>query len=113
MKEENLEKLFATARRAGAEGSPSMPAGFAEGVLRQHRQRVQENRAFFRASVLSIATALIILGTVLGINFETSNSSGSDDQESAVEVAYVVLDADGEATWCSPSSFLLGASSAL
>jgi hypothetical protein len=95
MKEENLEKLFAGARRVGAEGTPSMPAGFAEGVLQQHRQRVQENRAFFRASILSIATALIILGTVLGINFETSNFSGSDDQESTVEMAYVIWDPVG------------------
>ena len=95
MKEENLEKLFATARRAGVEGTPSMPAGFAEGVLQQHRQRVQENRVFFRTSILSIATALIILGTVLGINFETSNSSGSDDQESTVEMAYVIWDPVG------------------
>jgi len=95
MKEENLEKLFATARRVEAEGTPSMPAGFAEGVLQQHRQRVQENRAFFRASILSIATALIILGTVLGINFETSSSSGSDDQESTVEMAYALWDPVG------------------
>ena len=95
MKEENLEKLFAAARRVEAEGSPSMPAGFAEGILQQHRLRVQENRAFFRASILSIATALIILGTVLGINFETSNSSGSDDQESTVEMAYALWDPVG------------------
>lgn len=95
MKEENLEKLFAGARQIGTEGIPSMPAGFAEGVLQQHRQRAQENRAFLRASILSIATALIILGTVLGINFETSNSFGSDDQESTVEMAYVIWDPVG------------------
>jgi hypothetical protein len=94
MKEENLEKLFAAARRVGAEGDPSMPAGFAESVLRQHRQRIEENRAFFRASILSVATALIILGTVLGVNFETSNSSG-DDQESTVEMAYSLWDPAG------------------
>ena len=94
MKEENLEKLFAAARRVGAEGVPSMPAGFAESVLRQHRQRVEENRAFFRASILSVATALIILGTVLGISFETSRSSG-DDQESTVEMAYALWDPVG------------------
>ena len=94
MKEENLEKLFAAARRVRAEGAPSMPAGFAEGILRQHRQRIEENKAFFRASILSVATALIILGTVLGINFETSNSSG-DDQESTVEMAYALWDPVG------------------
>ena len=94
MKEENLDKLFAAARRVGAEGAPSMPAGFAEGVLRRHRQRVEENKAFVRASILSVATALIILGTVLGINFETSNSS-ADDQESTVEIAYALWDPVG------------------
>jgi hypothetical protein len=94
MKEENLEKLFAAARQVGAEGAPSMPAGFAEGVLRRHRQRVEENKAFVRASILSVATALIILGTVLGINFETSNTS-ADDQESTVEMAYALWDPVG------------------
>jgi hypothetical protein len=94
MKEENLEKLFAAARRVGAEGAPTMPAGFAEGVLRRHRQRVEENKAFVRASILSVATALIILGTVLGINFETSNTS-ADDQESTVEMAYALWDPVG------------------
>jgi hypothetical protein len=96
VREENLDKLFAIARRAGVEGTPSVPAGFAEGILQQHRQRVQENRAFFKASILSIATALIILGTVLEINFETSNSSsGTDDQESTVEMAYALWDSVG------------------
>jgi len=95
VKKENLDRLFATARRAGAEGTPFIPAGFAEGVLRQYRQRVQENRAFFRASILSIATALIILGTVLGINFDPSNASGSDEQESTVEMAYALWDSVG------------------
>jgi hypothetical protein len=44
---------------------------------------------------LSIATALIILGTVLGIDFQTVNSSGSDDQESTVEMAYALWDPAG------------------
>jgi hypothetical protein len=94
MREEKLEKLFAAARRVGAEGAASMPVGFAESVLREHRQRVEENRAFLKASILSVATALIILGAVLGINFEASNSSG-DDQESTVEIAYALWDPAG------------------
>jgi hypothetical protein len=44
---------------------------------------------------LSVATALIILGTVLGINIETTSSSGSDDQESTVEIAYSLWDPAG------------------
>jgi hypothetical protein len=93
--EENLEWLFASARRARGEASPSMPAGFAENILQQHRNRVRENKAFLRTSILSVATALIILGTVLGMNIETTNSSGLDDQESTVELAYSLWDPAG------------------
>jgi hypothetical protein len=95
MKEDNLEHLFAAARRAGSEESPSLPAGFAENVLRLHHHRVQENRAFFRTSILSIATAFVILGAILGINVESNGSPGSDDQESTVELAYALWDPAG------------------
>jgi hypothetical protein len=94
-KEKILERLFAAARQVEVEETSIMPAGFAEGVLRQHCQRVQEDRTFSKASVISIGTALIILGTVLGINYETTNSSGSDDQESMVEMAYALWDPVG------------------
>jgi hypothetical protein len=93
--EENVERLFAAARQASRESASPMPAGFAENILQQHRNRVQENKAFLRTSILSVATALIILGTVLGIDFETTNSSGSDDQESTVEMAYSLWDPAG------------------
>jgi hypothetical protein len=94
MKEEkNVERLFASARNASMEAIPAMPAGFAEKILRQHRNRVQENKAFLRTSILSVATALIILGTVLGIDM--TNSSGSDDQDSTVELAYSLWDPAG------------------
>ena len=95
MNEDNLDRLFAKARRAGAEPTPYVPQGFAEGVLQQHRHRVQEERVFFRASMLSIATALIILGTVLGFNLETAGLAGSDYQESTVEMAYALWDPVG------------------
>jgi hypothetical protein len=96
MKEqENVAKLFAFARQASGEESFSMPAGFAENILQQHRNRVQENKAFLRTSILSVATALLILGTVLGINIEATNSSGLDDQESTVEMAYSLWDPVG------------------
>lgn len=93
--EGNFEKLFASARAATCPATPDMPSGFAENILRRHRIRVQENKAFVRTSVLSVATALVILGTVLGLNWEMTNSSGLDDQESAVEVAYSVWDPVG------------------
>jgi hypothetical protein len=91
--EENVERLFASARNASMGAVPSMPAGFAEKILRQHRNRVQESKAFVRTSILSVATALIILGTVLGIDM--TNSSGSDDQDSTVELAYSLWDPAG------------------
>ena len=91
--EENVERLFASARQARAETSPSMPAGFAENILQQHRNRVRENKAFLRTSILSIAASLIILGSVLGINIEAT--SGMDDQESTVELAYSLWDPAG------------------
>lgn len=94
MKEESsVERLFASARLARGEAPPSMPAGFAENILQQHFNRVRENKAFVRTSILSVATALIILGTVLGINIEAS--SGMDDQESTVELAYSLWDPAG------------------
>jgi hypothetical protein len=94
MKEEkNVERLFASARNASMGAIPAMPAGFAEKILRQHRNRVQENKAFIRTSILSVATALIILGTVLGIDM--TSSSGSDDQDSTVELAYSLWDPAG------------------
>jgi hypothetical protein len=97
MKEEDhVERLFASARRAEEGTAPSsVPSGFAESVLRQHRNRVQENKAFLRTSILSVATALIILGTVLGIDIETNGMSGSDDQEQTVEMAYSLWDPAG------------------
>lgn len=92
--EEHVERLFASARRASRDLPASLPAGFAENILQQHRNRAQENKAFLRTSILSVATALIILGTALGIDIETS-SSGSDDQESTVEMAYSLWDPAG------------------
>ena len=90
--EGNIEKLFASARAARSPATPDMPSGFPENILRRYRIRVQENKAFVRTSVLSVGTALVILGTVLGLNWEMTNSSGLDYQESAVEVAYSVWD---------------------
>jgi len=95
MMEEKLDHLFASARRAGTEEPSCLPFGFAEAVLRLHQRRVQENKAFFRTSMLSIATALVILGAILGINVGSDGFSGADDQESSVELAYALWDPAG------------------
>jgi hypothetical protein len=94
MKEDNLEHLFAEARRAGSEASPRIPPGFAESVLRRYNHQVMENKSFFRTSILSIATAFVILGAILGINFGSNRSLGSED-ESTVEMAYALWDPAG------------------
>ena len=39
--EENVERLFASARRASRDLPASMPAGFAENILQQHRNRAR------------------------------------------------------------------------
>ena len=88
-----MERLFASARQARGEPLPSVPAGFAAKILQQHHNRVRENKAFLRTSVLSVATALIILGTVLGINIEAT--SGTDEQDSTMELAYSLWDPAG------------------
>ena len=95
MMEEKLDHLFAIARRARTEEPSSLPFGFAEAVLRLHQRRLQENKAFFRTSILSIATALVLLGAILGINVGTDGLSGADDQESSVELAYALWDPAG------------------
>ena len=95
MMEEKLDHLFAIARRAGTEEASSLPFGFAEAVLRLHQSRVQENKAFFRTSILSIATALVLLGAILGINVGSDGVSAADDQESSVELAYALWDPAG------------------
>lgn len=95
MTEEKLDHLFAAARRAGTEDPSCLPPGFAEAVLRLHQRRVQENKAFFRTSILSIATALVILGAILGINVGSDGFPGTDDQESTVELAYALWDPAG------------------
>jgi len=95
MKEDNLEYLFGAVRRSGNTESPSAPAGYAEEVLRRHRHRVQESQAFFRTSILSIATAFVILGAALGMNLGSNGSTGSEDQEPTDEMAYTLWDPAG------------------
>jgi hypothetical protein len=95
MKEENLEHLFAAVRRTESAESPTAPAGYAENVLRRHGHRVQESRAFFRTSILSIVTAFAILGAILGINIGSNGSTGSEDQEPTDEMAYTLWDPAG------------------
>jgi hypothetical protein len=95
MKEDNLEYLFAAVRRTGSAEFTVAPVGYAESVLRRHEHCVQESQVFFRTSILSIATAFVILGAILGINMGSNGSPGSADQEPTDEMAYALWDPAG------------------
>jgi hypothetical protein len=95
MMEDDLEYLLAAVRRTGSAESPIAPAGYAETVVRRHQHRVRESQAFFRTSILSIATAFVILGAILGINIGSNGYTGSEDQEPTEEMAYALWDPAG------------------
>jgi hypothetical protein len=92
---DNLDSLFAAARRAPIGDPTQIPTGFADRILHQHHLRRRENQTFFRTSVLSIGTALVILGALIGYNFETLGASGSDDQDLVVDLPSGLWDPAG------------------
>ena len=92
---DNLDRLFAAARRAPVGDLNQIPAGFADRVLHQQQIRRRENQTFFRTSVLSVGTALVILGALIGYNFETLGASGSDDQDLTVDLPSALWDPAG------------------
>jgi hypothetical protein len=95
MMENPLEALFERARQApqGQEANP--PPGFAEQVLRQHLSRVREHQIAFRASLVSVVTALGIFATVFGLNFDSVIAATADDQDPVVEMANSLWDSAG------------------
>jgi hypothetical protein len=95
MMENPLEALFERARQApqGREANP--PPGFAEQVLRQHLSRVREHQIAFRASLVSVVTALGIFATVFGLNFDSVIAATADDQDPVVEMANSLWDSAG------------------
>jgi hypothetical protein len=92
---DNLDSLFAAARRVPVEDPTSMPTGFAERVFHQYHVRRQENQTFLRTSVLSMGTALVILGALIGYNVEVLGASGADDQILTVDLPPALWDPAG------------------
>lgn len=87
MNDANLDAWFARARDANPLQplEASAPAGFAASVWQKHQRRVLQERAMARTSVASVATALIVLATVVGFNFDSLTSS--DDASYVGDVA--------------------------
>jgi hypothetical protein len=77
MNDASLDAWFAKAREASAVQSleTSAPPGFAASVWQKHQCRLLEERALVRTSTASLATALIVLATVVGFNFDALTSS--------------------------------------
>jgi hypothetical protein len=92
MSDEHLDNLFAAARRSPDSDPGRAPMGFADRVLQKRQARIQENRAFVRASILSISASLIVLGAAFGLG---SGAASSDDSESTAELAYALWDPTG------------------
>jgi hypothetical protein len=95
MMENPLEALFERARRAPRDAEANPPSGFAEHVLQRHRARVLENQIAFRASLVSVVTALFIFATVFGLNYDSVVAATADDQDPVVEMANSLWDSAG------------------
>jgi hypothetical protein len=96
MKENNLENLFAAARSAPIDDSVRIPDSFVDKILRIHQRQFRERQTFRRTSIASICTAIIVLCAALGYNFDAPpGSSGSDDQDSMVDLPPSLWDPAG------------------
>jgi hypothetical protein len=95
MMENPLEALFERARRAPRDAGVNPPSGFAEHVLQRHRARVLEHQIAFRASLVSVVTALFIFATVFGLNYDSVVAATADDQDPVVEMANSLWDSAG------------------
>ena len=93
--ENPLEALFERARRAPRDTEANPPSGFAEHVLQRHRARVLENQIAFRASLVSVVTALFIFATAFGLNYDSVVAATADDQDPVVEMANSLWDSAG------------------
>lgn len=87
MNDGSLDAWFARAREVNAAQSveASAPPGFAASVWQKHQRRLLEERAVLRTSTASLVTAVIVLATVVGFNFDALTSS--DDAAYVGDVA--------------------------
>ena len=96
MNDASLNAWFAKAREANAvrPAEASAPPGFAASVWQKHQLRLREERALVRTSMASLATALAVLATVVGFNFDALTSS--DDTTYMGDVASSVWEFTGD-----------------
>ena len=96
MNDASLDAWFAKAREMNAVQplETSAPPGFAASVWQKHQLRLREERALVRTSMASLATALTVLATVVGLNFEALTSS--DDPTYMGDVASSVWEFTGD-----------------
>jgi hypothetical protein len=96
MNDGSLDAWFARAREVNAVQSleTSAPPGFAALIWQKHQLRLLEERALVRTSMASLATALLVLATVVGLNFDALTSS--DDAAYVGDVASSVWDFTGD-----------------
>ena len=96
MNDASLDAWFAKAREVNATQPPeaSAPPGFAASVWRKHQLRLREERALVRTSTVSLVTALAVLATVVGFNFDALTSS--DDTTYMGDVASSVCEFTGD-----------------
>ena len=97
MNDGSLDAWFAKARQAQAVQpvEPAAPPGFAAAVWQKHQRQLLEERAMVRASAASLVTALMVLATVVGLNFDALTSS-PDDAGYVGDVASSVWDFTGD-----------------
>jgi hypothetical protein len=87
MTNDGLEQLFMRAKHAGAQGSSSLPSGFADRVYSLHVCAQQKARITARTSVLSISAALVIFAAVVGWNFNSLLMAATEEPDPVDEMA--------------------------
>ncbi|MBV9489643.1 MAG: hypothetical protein JO069_07965 [Verrucomicrobia bacterium] len=95
MNERSLEALFAKAREAKMAAPLEVPRGFAETVWQRYQQERAQEQALVRTSMVSLATALVILAATVGLNFD-SLTAPPDDLSYAGDLASSVCDFTGD-----------------
>jgi hypothetical protein len=105
MKEDRLNELFRRAREARRDESTpgwSHPQsrlqprpGFATTVVSRHLAQVRESRFATRTSVISICTALLVLATLTGVNFNALTVDNHDAVDPIAGIADALWDSVG------------------
>jgi type IV secretory pathway component VirB8 len=96
MNDASLDAWFARAREVNGVQSleAAAPPGFSASVWQKHQRRLLEERAMIRTSTASLATALVVLATVVGFNLDALMPS--DDATYVGDMASSVWEFTGD-----------------